>query len=306
VEYFTHAAIGHAVGSLYPGEGPAYHAAYTSTMIVSVAPDMINFVWRRAIGRKHFEPPTHTLPGALAITLAASAIGVAFFPGAAFWPTFGFSLLGMGAHFLTDFMNTHGTRGLWPLVAKRFRWDLLWPADPVLALCCLLPALLTGYTERPAAYLLGLVFAAAWITLRIPLRAACLRAVRNAAAPGATDVAVLPGAGNLNRWTYIITYPDRYAMGVVRCFPRAVGAPEAYLRLETAPAAASKHHPKTAAFLAWSRFPWARVEERPDGYMVTWTDLQFSFLGRMPLKVAVLVQLDTALKPTNVTEEEAD
>jgi membrane-bound metal-dependent hydrolase YbcI (DUF457 family) len=245
---------------------------------------------------------THSLLGAAAISAVVAAgfwlwgcRGGEPSRRVAYWPALAVCACGAGMHVLLDLVNDAGVKLLWPFNARWFAWDLAREVDPgllvILLAGLLVPALLNLVSEeigargrrRPGARgaLVALSLAAAYMGGRavehqrasallnahdyqqeVPVRAAAFPAVspllwhgvvETATAMHEVEVSLAPGA----------EFDPRAA--------RSQFKPENSQALQHAVASEAAR-----AFLAFARFPLARVQPAQDGFEARIRDLRES------------------------------
>jgi inner membrane protein len=197
--------------------------------------------------------------------------------------------VGWASHPLLDFMNTYGIQLLMPFSEQWFYGDTLFIIDVWLWTALAIGVWLSrrrrrrgsAYPGRPA--LISLCVAAAYTTAMGVSSIAAERLTREVAqarghGPIRTVVAS-PVPINPFRRDVVFGTDDAYGFGVLRWTP----APE--LQLEPRlidknmddPAIAEARQAKVIAdFLYWSRLPFATVEHRSDGTIVTIADARYS------------------------------
>jgi inner membrane protein len=217
--------------------------------------------------------------------------------------------VGWASHPLLDFMNTYGIQLLMPFSERWFYGDTLFIID-----VWLWTALATGvwlsrrrrrqgsaYPGRPA--LISLCVAAAYTTAMGVSSIAAERLTREVAqarghGPIRTVVAS-PVPINPFRRDVVFSTDDGYGFGVLRWTPSA--------RLQLDPGLIGKNmdHPAVAEarqvkpiadFLYWSRLPFATVEHRLDGTIVTIADARYSN-GATPGRFVRTLRLPPAVAP---------
>ena len=197
--------------------------------------------------------------------------------------------IGLASHPLLDFMNTYGIQLLMPFSERWFYGDTLFIIDVWLWTALAIGVWLSrrrrrrgsAHPGRPA--LISLCVAAAYTTAMGVSSIAAERLTREVAqarghGPIRTVVAS-PVPINPFRRDVVFGTDDAYGFGVLRWTP----APE--LQLEPRlidknmddPAIAEARQAKVIAdFLYWSRLPFATVEHRSDGTIVTIADARYS------------------------------
>jgi inner membrane protein len=197
--------------------------------------------------------------------------------------------VGWASHPLLDFMNTYGIQLLMPFSERWFYGDTLFIID-----VWLWTALGTGvwlsrrrrrrgseHPGRPA--LISLCVAAAYTTAMGVSSIAAERLTREVAeargnGPVRTVVAS-PGPVNPFRRDVVFGIDDAYGFGVLRWTPspRLQLEPNLIGKNLDDPAIAQARQVKAIAdFLYWSRLPFAKIEHRIDGTIVTIADARYT------------------------------
>jgi inner membrane protein len=202
---------------------------------------------------------------------------------------FALAYIGWASHPLLDFMNTYGIRLLMPFSERWFYGDTLFIIDVWLWTALALGAWLSGrrwrrvsaHPGRPA--LISLALAAFYTTAMGASSVAAERLTRETAearghGPIRTVVAS-PVPINPFRREVVFGTDDAYGFGVLRWTP----SPELQLEPRLVPknmdnpAIAEARRVKSVGdFLYWSRLPFAKIERRPDGTIVTIGDARYS------------------------------
>ena len=202
---------------------------------------------------------------------------------------FALAYIGWASHPLLDFMNTYGIRLLMPFSDRWFYGDTLFIIDVWLWTALALGAWLSGRrwrrgSARPGApALISLGVAAVYTTAMGASSIAAERLTREAAeardAGPVRTVVASPVPFNPFRRELVYATDAAYGFGVLRWTP----APELQLDARLTPknmddpAVAEARRVKAIGdFLIWSRLPFATVERRPDGTIVTIKDARYS------------------------------
>jgi len=220
--------------------------------------------------------------------------------------------VGWASHPLLDFMNTYGIQLLMPFSERWFYGDTLFIIDVWLWTALAIGVWLSrrrrrrgsAHPGRPA--LISLCVAAAYTTAMGVSSIAAERLTREVAqarghGPIRTVVAS-PVPINPFRRDVVFSTDDGYGFGVLRW------TPSARLQLELGlidknmdhPAVAEARQVKAIAdFLYWSRLPFATVEHRIDGTIVTIADARYSN-GATPGRFVRTLRLPPALAPNQL------
>ena len=202
---------------------------------------------------------------------------------------FALAYIGWASHPLLDFMNTYGIRLLMPFSERWFYGDTLFIIDvwlwTMLAIGSWLSARRwrkgSAQPGRPA--LVSLALAAAYTSAMGASSLAAERLTREAAearghGPVRTVVAS-PVPVNPFRRDVVFGTDEGYGLGVLRWTPapRLQLEPGLTPRNMDDPAIAEARQVKEIAdFLYWSRLPFAKVEQRADGTLLTIADARYS------------------------------
>lgn len=197
--------------------------------------------------------------------------------------------IGWASHPLLDFMNTYGIRLLMPISERWFYGDVLFIIDAWLWSALALGVWLSGRrwkrgaarAGRPALISLGV--AAAYMTAMGSSSVAAERLTREAAeARGHGPVQVVvasPVPFNPFRREMVFATDDAYGFGVLHWTPSASLQlqPDLVSKNMDHPAIAEARKVKAIAdFLYWSRLPFARIEQGPEGSVLTISDARYS------------------------------
>jgi inner membrane protein len=220
--------------------------------------------------------------------------------------------VGWASHPLLDFMNTYGIQLLMPFSERWFYGDTLFIIDVWLWTALAIGVWLSRRRRRRGSAnpgrpaLISLCVAAAYTTAMGVSSIAAERLTREVAqarghGPIRTVVAS-PVPINPFRRDVVFSTDDGYGFGVLRWTPSA--------RLQLDPGLIGKNmdHPAVAEarqekaiadFLYWSRLPFATVEHRLDGTIVTIADARYSN-GATPGRFVRTLRLPPAVAPNQL------
>jgi membrane-bound metal-dependent hydrolase YbcI (DUF457 family) len=238
-----------------------------------------------------------------------------------FAPAFLVALAGGGLHVLFDLTDSYGAKLLWPFSARWFAWDLTAPLDLWILILLLaglaLPALFRMVTEEIGAKskrkavdsgaAAALVMVALFCCARLVLqrRATALLAAREYHGEAADVVAAFPRSSSPLAWFGVVDTDDTIDEVEVSLAPGAVFDPESarvFFKAEASAALdAAQRSEVGSAFLAFARFPLARVQPSGDGYQVVLRDLRFDTGPSAERNVAAQIDVDAN---DQVTEQE--
>jgi inner membrane protein len=204
------------------------------------------------------------------------------------------SFVGVLAHVFMDLWTSYGTRVLEPFTACWYTMDLVFIVDPAILLILLLgvafPARLWKGARSARTSLAVILF---YVFARGVLHAQALERIRSNL-PGQTvrKAAALPFPANPLVWRAVVDTGDAYLIGDVRLRRDGVALERREKARETDPVIAARKATSAAVFLDFSRFPWLEVQDRPDGWAVSWVDLRFEREGRRSFEARVVVGRD--------------
>ncbi len=276
MDSLTHLAMGHAMGVFASGSTPAVQAgAYWGALVGNSLPDIdvpLGYLLGKGWGlHRKF---THTAPGIVVLSLAATGIITVAIPGSSPLQTLVWTLAGCVVHVLLDCHNLFGVRPLWPLSERRVGFGVLFILDPIILATLGLggAAHLAGWV--PAAVLRGL-YVGVWgyISLRWWQFMTLKRRLKG---PGTAQVSLIPW---LLSWRYVRQTEAGLEYGKVepltgRALPVETIQPARGPEVE-----ASRRDPRVEAFLRHARYPFAQVERVGERYRVVWHDLYLRIRG---------------------------
>ena len=243
---------------------------------------------------------THSLVGLAGLALALTAL--IYFPGRRARPKpsappldarwlFLICCIALLCHLLLDFTNAYGVRPFLPFSGRWYAWDLMPIIDPllllVLAAGLALPFLFRLVSEELGAhstgYRRGAVLALAGMALLWGVRDINHRRVlailgsNNYGDETALRVGAFP-TFNPFSWTAVIETDSAYHVTTASALASGVAADrtEVFHKPEPSPALETALRTRVGrVFSNFARFPWAEVDEDPDGYEVRIRDLRF-------------------------------
>ena len=225
--------------------------------------------WQRAFkGRKPDNPP----PRFAELTLLAYA--------------------GVVLHVFMDFLNSYGVRLLMPFSNRWFYGDALYIVDPWMYLALgggVALAMLrrrNGHARPAAPARAGLAMAGLYVALMLVSntigRAAVSDGLVRAGLPPGTRFMVTPVFANPFRREVVLDLGDRYEKGFVWFEPAPHFRPAGYgveTNLRDPTVQSALRSPRAAAFLQWSRFPFAMVEPASLSQRVWLNDYRYASVG---------------------------
>ena len=238
-----------------------------------------------------------------------------------FLPTLAVCAVGVCAHVLLDLANGVGVRLFWPFRQGWIAWDLITNLDPwilvILVLGICLPELFRLISEEigerkkgprgQGAAAIALLFLLLYLGTRADLHSRAIDMLNSREYHGTPPLAVgaFPTALSPFRWRGVISTDNTiqetgFSLGTDSQFdpdrtvthykPPTSGALDAAQNTETA-----------KRFLAYARFPLAKLEPWGTGYRVTVRDMSFALNDAGPESIVAVMELDPSL---NVVSQE--
>jgi inner membrane protein len=224
--------------------------------------------------------------------------------------------LGAASHLLLDFTNAYGVKLLAPFTDRWYAWDIMFIFDvPLLAVMLAafgIAALLRLVSEevgarkpdfRRAAIVALLALPAVWLVRDLSHHRAVTWLDSHLYAQEAPRrVGAFPTPFSPFRWVGVAETDAAYHVLEIRAGPfggePSASEPRVFYKPEPSPALQAAMRTRTGEiFLNFARFPWARVEETRDGYVVEMRDLRY-FLPRLERRrFTAEIELDRELRP---------
>ena len=191
--------------------------------------------------------------------------------------------IGMWSHPALDWLNTYGIRLLMPFRNDWFYGDAVFIIDPWLWLL-LAAALIPWRRTRRRVQVIGAVAAAyvvAMIGASMVAEPMARRAAEVAGISGIEEVMYQPTPAQPHLGSLIVATRDTYTFGTFRWFARdgrVTFLPDPIARGDwTASAVRSAMaDSRVRDYLVWSRFPFVRMEQTPEGTAVFFGDARFT------------------------------
>ncbi len=215
----THMMVGVGVGALSGQTVTPYNPIYCATVMGALTPDLdIVTMLRSNLNLiRHHRGATHSLGGI--IVLAAIISGILYVDfGGSILVYFLWALAGALSHILLDYLNSYGTRLLWPFSSYPFAGNLLMFKDPCLT-AFFVPILFfyrSPFWPAVAAFGLGLIY----ILLRWKMRTRVEGMLKEkyGLSPGREKLAVMPALNGAGSWDFLIEGPREIMLGTLNFF----------------------------------------------------------------------------------------
>lgn len=191
--------------------------------------------------------------------------------------------VGVWSHPALDWLNTYGIRLLMPFRGDWFYGDAVFIIDPWLWLL-LAAALIPWRRTRRRVQVIGVVavaYVVAMIGASMVAEPTARRAAEAAGMTGIEEVMYQPAPAQPHRGSLIVATREAYAFGTFRWFARdgrVTFLPDPIARGDwTATAVRSAMaDSRVRDYLVWSRFPFVRMEQTPEGTAVFFGDARFT------------------------------
>lgn len=193
-------------------------------------------------------------------------------------------------HVFTDVFNTYGTQAMRPFTEKWISWNIIHIFDPVLFTTHVIAILLWffGITDPAPTFIILYSFLALYYIWRTLVHYSKTKQVRKMDTSSATGdkYYVIPTV-HLNRWHVVKAHKDgSYEIG--KLDGRLLVWSKHAVSSNHPAVEASKSHPDIQAFLYFTSFAVAEVEELSFGYFVRWGDVRYRHRKQYPF-VACMV-----------------
>nr|WP_145405407.1 metal-dependent hydrolase [Paenibacillus xylanexedens] len=266
-------------------------AVMVGTIAGSQAPDIdtaLRFKSNSLYIRNH-RGMSHSLPFLLLWVLMITGVIGLIFQGIPLAHVVLWTAVAVGVHVFTDLFNTYGTQAARPFTERWIAWNVIHIFDPFLFTTHVIAILLWAFDlVQPAPLftslyiLIGVYYI--WRTITRALVARKVKQMDNSPEPA--KYIVIPTI-SWSRWHVVKTNKDgSYELG-------KIDGNELTWSLHAtssthAAVAASRKLPEVSAFLYFTSYAVAEVEELPAGYKVRWADVRYRHRKQYPF-VAVVV-----------------
>ncbi|WP_051556430.1 metal-dependent hydrolase [Alkalihalobacterium bogoriense] len=300
MDTMTHVATGIGLAGLAQldstvfGQPETVMAIAVATVIGSNAPDfdfVCKYKGNEAYMKQH-RGASHSLPALLLWTIVIAVAVSAFFPHVSLGLLFGWTLLAVIVHVLLDICNIYGTQAGRPFSQKWIAYDVLPIFDPLImslhliGFVCWFSGVHPGFTFL-VVYSLVLIY----ITLRFFMYHNVLS---NLKIDNDKLYHLIPTT-SMFTWKVIAKGEGHYTLGIYKTgtiqWKKSLIQPHANIIIN-----ASKQHPFVEYMLNRSKYLYADIVEKLDGYEVHWYDLRFQ--SRVDEPYIAIIQLDQNLNLT--------
>lgn len=323
MDNLTHTLTGFALSQAGLKRKTRYAA--WALVIGSNLPDVdgVTRFWGSAAYLKYHRGITHSILGAavLAGVLAAVlyALGKRAAPPRPGHPALNarwlcaLCAIALEGHVLMDFTNSYGVRPFMPFNSHWYAWNIMFIIDPLLLIILIagfgLPALFRLISEEVGARKPGFQRGA----IAALMATALLWGLRDVARRRAVDmldshiyseqnpvsIGAFPSAANPFEWTGVVETDNAYHVLEADVLAGDVDLDQQRVFYKPAPTPALQAAEKSrtgAIFMGFARYPWARVEESEQGFVVTLEDLRFLSLRSQRQGFVARIVLDKDLR----------
>lgn len=269
------------------------HAILAATLLGSHAPDFDSVMRLKgpaAYIRNH-RGVTHSLPAPF-VWAPLIGLPIAWLFGAGAWgmTVALWAFVAVSFHILLDLFNGYGVQCLRPFTRKWLHLDALCLVDPYLLAAHGTAALLWAFGYRHAAAVFPWLYAlsAVYLIWRLAVNRRVRRSLCRQYRMESSRITLLPTFFGKS-WQFVADLGDDYVTGY---FKHGRVSEEATLSKATperlpAPARATMGADGVRAFHHFADRIHVKVQEKVDGYLVTWSDVRFWHESGMPFSAAV-------------------
>ncbi|WP_274363903.1 metal-dependent hydrolase [Paenibacillus thermotolerans] len=300
----THFAIGFGLAGLSQIDPSVTADPWTTTAVMigvvagSQAPDfdtLLRFKGNAAYVRNH-RGVSHSIPFWLIWTALIGGILWACLPQASIAPVVKWVFAAVLLHVFTDLFNAYGTQALKPFTNRWIAWNIIHIFDPFIFGAHVVAIIIWLSGEAPPAVVFPTLYLliALYYVLRTVQHARLERKLplRDSAHRSGDRYTAIPTV-NVNAWNIV----KRTARGSFVTGEWKDGRLTWYDELicSAHPAVeASKKHPDVCAFLSFSSYACATVDEYDWGYEVRWIDARYRYRKQYPF--LAVVRMDRGMR----------
>jgi len=291
MDLLSHVLVGGLVASV--GLQKEYGPVASATMVAaSVAPDVdsvLMVLGPEFFFRYHRHPLTHSVGGAVLLSLVLTGVVCLATPFKRPWLVFAISLSGIVMHLLGDLLTPWPIPFFFPLSGKTYSLDLIHFFDPLLL--AVLGAGFLVILRRPAWGVPVLLLVAVTISIYLGFRGygkrVALEVARRTDPVG--EATVLPHGLGPFRWDVIVKGAG-YTAHVIDVWRSRIVESRAFVSADEEPAVTlSKRAGLVQAFLQRARFPVATVVKTGEAQQVEWRDVHLALSGGAVRGVVVVL-----------------
>lgn len=289
----THALVGVTQGVMLSKdkEEPISkkNAVLLASVLGNIAPDIdvvIRVIYGELVYLKYHRVFTHSIPGAVLISLGIMLILRYFFPKESRAKLFVISFIGTSFHVFFDVLTSYGTQALWPFDKTRMAWDVLMIVDPIIILVIVLGLALFKWKTWSVHRIFNFItlFMILYVGSRFYMHNNLEALVKKEyAGEPIKKFSVLPAVFGVNKWNLILETPTYYKVGDVDFFNQKVIIKKVFkIRPKDKIIMAAEKKPGVMIFNEFARYPYTNYEKVGDNYIIRRFDLRYSFNKQYP------------------------
>ena len=212
----SHAIIGLSTFSIFQ-PAALTNPACIGAIIGSVAPDfdIITRIKGDYVYLRHHRVESHSVPGAMAISLIIALLLSVFYSQSAFYQTFFWTMMGTLSHILMDLFNSYGVAILYPINKRKYTLNLLMIYDPVILSLCIYIVFLNK--RRMTEYILLLMIFMGYLSIKAFEKYRLKESLHRHFGEdyNIEDINVMPSTLNPFKWDYIVNTSCHYIVGEI-------------------------------------------------------------------------------------------
>lgn len=279
MDFITHGAVGLAIGSVNNSEFFNNPLALGS-FIGSVIPDgdIIFQYWGDYTYLKNHRGASHSIVGALIISLITSGILRYFYPDYGFFSIMLWTLLGFVCHLSLDVFNSYGTEILWPLNNKKYASALFMSFDPLLFI--LVSSVFINNRMRIIDFRLSIILVLLYLIIRVIMRSWAISIIRKKfIGCNLERVVILPSAFRLFNWEFIIYIERRIITGRINVLTRKLSFRNYLEKAEGWIDEGVMKSPLGKFFSEFSKYYYINCVQKGEMFYIIMTDLRYYIRG---------------------------
>lgn len=265
------------------------NAVLLASVLGNIAPD-IDFVIRIIYGEltylRYHRVFTHSIPGAVIISIGIMLILGYFFPKENRSKLFIVSFIGTSFHVFFDVLTSYGTQALWPLDKTRMAWDILMIVDPIIILIIVLGLILFKWKDWSIHKIFNVITLSmiVYISGRFYIHNNLENLIKkDFSKEPIKKFSVLPAILGINTWNFVIETPNYYQIGDIDFLAQKVTIKRTFkIRPKDKVVIASEKNSGVRIFKEFARYPYTKYEKIGDKYVIRRFDLRYSFSKQYP------------------------
>lgn len=279
-----------------------FHQRYGRTamalfVISAILPDIDNLLWFWGdfAYLKYHRGITHSLLGALILSLFLALIFYFLTSLKRYWLLVGASLIGLITHIFFDLITSYGTQVFYPFSSIRYSLDLIFIIDLAFTSIILLPLILGRFMKKgtQAVAMTGVLLLIIYIGIAAVNRSIALEKAREELAQRGNILRVdaLPQPISFFRWSVIAETEDSYLYSPVNILDGSLPEFKVYSKGENNTYIDRTHNLEEVKLYKWfARFPVVTHKAIKELHIVEYFDLRFNSVpGRRPFLLKIVM-----------------